>query len=114
MAQSGTLTGNFNVYGQLVIAISGVTQGSNSPSFSLHGFPYTSGTVQGTFGGATGQWQGSNDGGTTWYNIGSSFTAAAGGTLTPSNEPFDLYQLLVTGGDGTTSLGASVRASRSG
>lgn len=116
MAVSGTLTQVFNPSNVLSTAISGMTQGSSSQVFGIKGYPFTSYVVQGTAGAAfSGQWQVSNDGGTTFTNLGAAITTLpASGTLTPNSEPFDLYQFVITGGDGTTNVAINVRATRAG
>lgn len=104
MAATGTITGDWNTNGKWVITIAGVTSGSTSNSFSLKNSMYSSFTLSGTFGGASVQPQGSDDGGTTWTNIGVALTAAGGGTVTPGQVIWALYQYAITGGDGTTLL----------
>ena len=114
MATAGTITWSFARTGYLVVQITGVTNGNNSPSLILNAYPYTSYQLSGTLGvGGSATWQGSNDQGTTWSNIGSAITSLpASGTLTPnSSTPFELYRLNVTAGDGTTSFNAAVIAS---
>lgn len=107
MAASGTITQVVNNLGQRVTTISGVTQGSNSTPFTLKSDDNSSYQVTGTFGGTSAQWQGSNDG-TNWSNIGSALVAAGTGTLTANDQFYAFYQLLLTGGDGTTSLNSVV------
>lgn len=110
MAATGTITGVYDNNGNLAITITGITQASNSPSFTLKASIYTSFGVAGTFAGTSLQWQGSNDGGTTWDNIGLPVTVAGGGTLTPGQVFYSLYQAVLTGGGATTSLNVNVIA----
>lgn len=113
MAATGTVTGVFTNDGIWSVKLAGITSASSSQVFSLKGYTATSFGITGTYGAnASLQWQGSNDGGTTWDNIGVAITSGSpqGGTLTPNMVFYDLYQLVVTSGDGTTSLGANVRA----
>lgn len=111
MAATGTCTQVYNTDGNLATTIRSVTTASNSQPFSMKASIYSSYGVFGTFGAAgAAQWQGSNDGGTTWENIGLSFTAGQGGTLTPGQVFYSKYQLVITGGDGTTSINADVVA----
>ena len=114
MATAGTITWGFTQRGYIIASITGVTNGNTSPTFNLNGYPYTSYQLSGTLGvGGSATWQGSNDQGTTWTNIGSAITALPGsGTLTPnSSTPYELYRLNVTAGDGTTSFNAAILAS---
>lgn len=107
MAQSGTITATRDQFRNLLISIIGITEGSNSPVFQGHGYPIGSYTAQGTFGSGTPslQLQGSNDGGSTWFAVGSPLTATgAASMIGTDNEIFQLYQFALTGGDGTTSI----------
>lgn len=107
MAQSGTITQTRTNYRDVKIAITGVTQSSVSPIFQSQGYPIGSFTAQGTFGAAASvQLTGSNDGGTTWFNVlQAALTAAGSGSFVgTNNEIFELYQFSVSGGDGTTNL----------
>lgn len=99
MATIGTITENNVNKGRLVLC-NGVTTGNESPVFTLYSCIYSSFTVSGTFGAASGQFMGSNDG-VNYVNIGSAITVAGGGTLTPATAPFLFYKFVVTGGAGT-------------
>ena len=107
MATTGTITQISDNRRNLVIHITGVTQASNTAFWYSRGYPIGSFTAQGTFGsGGSVQLQGSNDGGTTWFNcLASALTAAgSGGIIGQNNEIFQAYQFAVASGDGTTSL----------
>lgn len=113
MAATGTAAAFFNTEGALKLTLAGITTASTSQVFTLKNYPHSSYVIKGTYGsGASLQWQGSNDSGTTWANIGVAITSGSpqGGTLTPDGVPFGLYQLVVSSGDGTTSLGVDIRA----
>lgn len=110
MADTGTPTQVFTNDGALLTTITGVTQGSTSPAFTLHNFMFSGGVVSGTFGGATVTPQGANDSVPTWEDIGAPITAAQGFTLTPGQSFWGIYRFNVVGGDGTTSLTFTVRA----
>lgn len=114
MAATGTATAAFNNQGAWAVTLAGITTASTSQVFTLKDYLYSSFVIKGTYGAAASlQWQGSNDGGTTWANIGVAITSSSpqAGTLTPDGVFFGLYQLVVTAGDGTTSLGVNLRAS---
>jgi hypothetical protein len=108
MAQSGMITAARNSGRDLKIKILGVTQGSTSPTFGGDGYPVGSYTAQGTFqtsSAPTVGLYGSNDGGTTWFPVAATFTAAQSGSMIGlNNEIFELYQFQVTGGDAGTSI----------
>lgn len=114
MATTGNITKAKNERAYTKVQITGLQGASNSPDFNLDGFVYSSYHAKLVGGTApTGvQAQGSNDGGLTWVNIGTSFTVATpvGGTLTPSQQPYELYQFAVSGGDGTTNIEIDVIA----
>lgn len=105
MATTGTISQARDNYRGLLIKITGVTDGSSSPSFRAQGvMTYGSYTAQGTFGGtATTGLYGSNDGGTTWFLVGATFTAAQAAALIGTNgEIFQLYQFQTSGGSGSS------------
>lgn len=110
MAAAGTCVGSFDNNRLWSVVIAGVTVDSTSQVFTLKESVYTSFGVFGTFGGTSLQWQGSNDGGTNWDNIGIAITSAGGGTLTPGQVFYGLYQLVATGGGATTSISAYIKA----
>lgn len=105
MAVTGTIKQARDNYRGLLITILGVTDGSSSPNFRAQGvMAYGSYTAQGTFGATptTGLY-GSNDGGTTWFVVGSTFTAAQAGALIGANgEIFQSYQFQTSGGSGSS------------
>jgi hypothetical protein len=105
LAATGTVTGQFNGNRQWAVTLSGITHDSTSQIFNGKAMPF----ANGTFGaGAMLQFQGSNDG-AMWVNIGSVIsTDPWAGTLTPGGMSFAFYQLVVTGGDGTTSINVSI------
>jgi hypothetical protein len=110
-AQSGTITAVYSNTKRRVVTILGLTSNSVSPSFAPLGNPAASYTVQGTFGTtvmATAQWQGSNDGGTTWFNVGDALSGAQAASLIVEGNLFGLYQLLISGGDSGTSINAYI------
>lgn len=109
MAAAGTVTQVFNNEGALVTTVAGVTVGATSQVFGMKTAMYSSFTLSGTFGGTSGQWQGSNDA-INWANIGVPVTVAGAGTLTPNQVFYAFYQLALTGGDGTTAIAATVVA----
>jgi len=108
MAASGTITGTITTNNRhWKITITGVTSSSNSQLFVGKGYSNSSFVVVGGLGGATVQFQGSNDDGTTWVNIGTAIgSTPAGGTLTPNGVNYGHYQMLVIGGGGATSVTA--------
>lgn len=110
MAATGTITGTITTNSRhWRVTITGVTSGSNSTPFIGRGYQNSSFVLKGTLGGATVNLQGSNDSGTTWVNIGSTISALpASGTCTPNGMNFQMYQVLVTGGDGTTSISGDI------
>lgn len=112
MANSGLATRSFNNQGAQQVTLTAVLQSSNSIPFTLKDYTMSSYILGGVYGGASLQWQGSNDNGTTWVNIGLPITTSSvqAGTLTPNSMFFGLYQLLITGGDGTTSINCNIRA----
>jgi hypothetical protein len=109
MAQSGSIIQTLTGFGYLKTTITAFgTAAGNSPPCNLRAYPFTSYVAWLNSGTAptSVQAQGSNDGGNHWVNVGSTFTLAtpAGGTLTPSQVPYELYQFLLVGGDGTTNI----------
>jgi hypothetical protein len=110
MAQSGSISQTRDQYRNVIVKITGVTQTSTSPIFHSFGYSIGSFTVQGTLGATPSvQLQGSNDGGITWFAVGSPLTTAGSGSLIgTNNEVFQLYQFAMTGGDGTTSFSCFV------
>lgn len=112
MASSGTAVADFNNQGSLRVTITAVLHDTNCVPFDLKNYTQSSYVLSGTYGGTSLQWQGSNDGGTTYVNIGVAITSASvqGGTLTPNSMFFGLYRLVSTGGDGTTTINANIRA----
>jgi len=100
-----------DIYRNVIVTITGIAQNSNSPTFHSFGYSIGSFTAQGTFGAAANlQLQGSNDGGTTWFNVlTAALTAVGTGSLIgTNNEVFQLYRFNVAGGDGTTSINCFV------
>lgn len=113
MAATGTAVADYNSNGALRVTLAGITTASTSQNFTLKDYIYSSFVINGTYGaGGSIQWQGSNDAGTTWANIGVAIVAASpqSGTLTPNQMFYGLYRLNLSSGDGTTSIGANIRA----
>jgi hypothetical protein len=110
LAVTGTATAKWTDQHHWKVVLLGVTQGSVSQSFVGKALPYSSFVAQGTYGaGASLQWQGSNDAGTTWVSTGSAIsTDPWAGTITPGGMSFEMYRLNVTSGDGTTSINVYV------
>lgn len=115
MSTVGTISQVYDNRGNLSTNIAGVTNGNSSAGFTQKGSIYSSFVVFGTFGaGGSCQFQGSNDGGVHWENLGSVITQEGQGTFQTTTVGgqvlFDLYRLNCTAGDGTTSLSAAVIA----
>ena len=110
MAVSGTITGDITTENrQWRVLIAGLTSGSSSSTFTGKGYQNSSFVVSGVFNSTSIQAQGSNDGGVTWVNIGVAITAAGGGTLTPGQVGFGLYQYVLTGGNSGTLINIATR-----
>lgn len=108
MAQSGTIAESYNVFRNMVITITGVTNGTNCPPFLSNGFPFGSLTVFVTGTPPTGvQLQGSNDA-VHWANLGTAGTSfpAMAPLVVSEESPALWYQFTVSGGDGTTVVNA--------
>lgn len=91
-------------FGLLDTTITGITNASTTPSFTMRGYVFSGATLFGTFGAnCSVQLQGGNDN-ATWENIGAPLSQAGGFTLTPSQVFYRFYQFVITGGDGTTNL----------
>lgn len=108
MAATGTVRQVYNGSKALVTTIVGVVDAAESEIFSMKDYKHSSFTLYGTFGGTSAQWQGSNDG-NNWTNIGAAMLVATGGTLTPDQTFYAMYQLVNTGGAGAD-LGATIVA----
>lgn len=107
MAVSGTITATRTNRRDWKVTILGLTTASTSPAFDGLGYPIGSFTAQGTFGSSTPSLTltGSNDGGLTWFTVGSALTSVgAGGMIGSNNEIFEKYQFAMSGGDGTTNV----------
>jgi hypothetical protein len=111
MATSGTITGKFTTTNRhWKVTITGMTSGTNTLAFDGRGYQNSSYVVSGVAGAAfSGQFQGSNDGGLIWVNIGSAvISLPAGGTVTPNGVNYGHYQFVITGGDATTNVAVRV------
>lgn len=96
-------TGFFNNYRLWQVDVTELLAGQTSATLTMGRSAFTRLQVSGTFGGTSVQVQGSNDGGATWINAGAAHVVAGQGTVDVN---FDLYRVVLTGGDGTTLIAA--------
>lgn len=100
------ITGEFNNQRLWEVNITGLLQSQTSDIFTLGASEQARVQATGTFGGTSIMVQGSNDEGVTWVNA----LASAMTTQTALNIDvnFDLYRVVLTGGNGTTLIACRI------